>query len=113
VVRQVAVQQPAVQPAQPFQAPAPKPSQTSAKVTVRLPSDARLWVDNVYCPLSSNVRSFNTPQLEPGRRYYYTLRAEINRDGQVVSQNRRVIVSAGAAVEVNFGDLTTAVASNP
>ena len=53
-----------------------------ARVTVKLPADARLYVDNVVCPLSSDTRTFNTPELEVGRSYFYTLKAEVIRDGE-------------------------------
>src|SRR5262245_28498571 len=46
-----------------------------ARITVRLPADAKLFVDNAECPLTSAVRTFATPKLEQGKKYYYTLRA--------------------------------------
>ncbi len=73
-----------------------------ARITVQLPTSARLFVDNVECPLTSSSRSFLTPGLERGRRYYYTLRMEVIRDGQVVRDSRRVVVGAGATVQVDF-----------
>ena len=41
-----------------------------ARVTVKLPSDARLYVDGVLCPLKSATRSFNTPELVAGQRVF-------------------------------------------
>jgi uncharacterized protein (TIGR03000 family) len=79
-----------------------------AQLTIRLPADAALYIDNQRCPLTSNVRSFATPNLELGRKYFYTLRAEIVRDGQTITENRRVIVAAGQQVNVEFGQLMTA-----
>jgi uncharacterized protein (TIGR03000 family) len=73
-------------------------------VTVRLPSEARLWVDGVPCPLTSDTRTFDTPQLQAGRQYAYTMRAELVRNSQTVTQERRVIVTAGRQVEVRFDD---------
>lgn len=73
-----------------------------ARVTVRLPADARLFVDNVVCPLTSDVRSFVTPALQPGQKYYYTIRAEVVRDGQTRIVSERVLVSAGQSVEVSL-----------
>lgn len=74
-----------------------------AQVVVKLPANARLYVDNVYCP----VRSFKTPALENGRRYYYTLRAEIMQDGERMAQSQRVVLTAGQNVNVEFTNLTT------
>jgi uncharacterized protein (TIGR03000 family) len=83
----------------------------AARITVSLPADARLYVDNVFCPLTSATRSFPTPPLEPGREFYYTLRAEVTRDGQTRVQSQRITVGAGRQVNVefsNFGPVRTA-----
>jgi uncharacterized protein (TIGR03000 family) len=82
-------------------APAP------AHVTVRVPENARLFVDDVVAPGTSATHTFDTPKLEPGRTYYYTLRAETTRDGRSRSARRRVEVQAGERVEVDFRDLPT------
>jgi uncharacterized protein (TIGR03000 family) len=73
-----------------------------ARLTVRLPADAKLFVNGVACPLADATRSFATPKLQAGRDYYYTLRAEITRDGRVQTQTRRVDVAAGQRVNVRF-----------
>jgi uncharacterized protein (TIGR03000 family) len=73
-----------------------------AVVTVSLPADAALYIDNVQCPLTSASRTFQTPALDPGREYYYTVRAEIVRDGQRRTQSQRVTVGAGRQVSVEF-----------
>jgi uncharacterized protein (TIGR03000 family) len=85
------------------EAPAP------AHLTVQLPESARLFVDDIACPQTSRKRSFDTPKLEPGKTYYYTLRAELVRDGQTVSESRRVDVKAGKEINVSFGDMTSVV----
>jgi uncharacterized protein (TIGR03000 family) len=76
-----------------------------ANVTVRLPEDAKLYVDGVACPLTSSTRSFATPALEPGRAYHYTLKAEVVREGNTQVKTRQVTVHAGKAVEVDFGSM--------
>jgi len=78
----------------------------TAKVTVKLPADARLYVDGVLYPLNSEVRSFTTPELEAGQRYYYTLQAELVRDGETRTARKRVIVEAGKDITVEFTDLS-------
>lgn len=79
------------------------PATQSAKVTVKLPSDARLWVDGVYCPLTSATRSFDTPALEVGKHYVYNLRMEMQREGRTISQTQQVRLAAGRNVVVEFG----------
>jgi uncharacterized protein (TIGR03000 family) len=76
-----------------------------AHVTVRVPQDARLTVDGVALPLTSATRTFETPRLEAGRQYYYTVRAEVVRGGQTRADSRRVVVEAGKDVDVDFRGL--------
>ena len=78
-----------------------------AHVTVRLPESARLFVDGVACPLTTGQRSFDTPALEPGKAYYYTLRVELVQGGQTRTDSRRLDLQAGKQVHVDFRDLET------
>ena len=82
-----------------------QPVDSKARVTVRLPEDARLFVDDVLCPLTSGERTFTTPPLEAGRAYYYTLKAEVVRDGRTQRTSRRIDVEAGKELTVEFKDL--------
>jgi uncharacterized protein (TIGR03000 family) len=75
---------------------------TKARVVVTLPAEARLWVDQVECPLPGRVRSFDTPDLNPQQNYTYTLRIAVDRNGQTVEESRRVTLSAGQRTEVDF-----------
>jgi uncharacterized protein (TIGR03000 family) len=84
----------------------------TAQVTVKLPAEARLYIDDVPCPLTSASRTFTTPDLNAGQSYYYTLKAEVVRGGgkpQTASQ--RVLVEAGKQVTVEFKDLMVKTAS--
>jgi uncharacterized protein (TIGR03000 family) len=87
-------------------APSAPTSPAVAQVRVTLPANARLWVDQVECPLTSGVRSFDTPLLQPGQTYYYTLRVEIPGSG-APTESRRVLVRAGEQTAVNFNGATT------
>ena len=78
-----------------------------AHVVVKLPDDARLMIDDTACPLTSTRREFNTPDLNPGQAYYYTLKAEVMRAGQPVTASKRVIVRAGEESVVDFGEMRT------
>jgi uncharacterized protein (TIGR03000 family) len=75
---------------------------SKARVTVMVPSDAKLWVENVVCPLTSTVRSFDTPSLNPNQRYFYNIRAEIVRDGRTISETQRVVIIPGQEARVDF-----------
>jgi uncharacterized protein (TIGR03000 family) len=78
---------------------------TKARVVVRVPADARLWVDQVECPLPGTVRSFDTPELNPEQNYTYTLRIALQRNGQVVEDSRRIQIVPGRQVEVDFSNV--------
>ena len=95
-------------PPRDFVPPPPRKKGDQARLTVHVPEDARLYVDNVPVPLTSAVRSFDTPELQPGQSYYYTLRAEVEREGRTVTDSQRVYVSAGDQVSVNLAPSLTA-----
>jgi uncharacterized protein (TIGR03000 family) len=93
------------------EAPAEKEAAaTHAKLTVTLPADAKLYIDNRLMKTASGQRTFSTPTLEPGQLYYYDLRAEVVRDGKTQTQTKRVIVEAGSHSEASFTDLTAPAA---
>jgi uncharacterized protein (TIGR03000 family) len=72
-------------------------------VIVQLPADTSLTIDGVAVPGGSNVPPIVTPDLNPGKDYYYTLKAESLRGDQAVL-TKRVMVRAGATVRVQFDD---------
>jgi uncharacterized protein (TIGR03000 family) len=78
-----------------------------ATVEVHVPAEAKLYVDGHLADLASATRTFQTPPLQPGRQYYYTIKVEVERAGTVVTRNQRVIVEGGKLARVDFGDLTT------
>ena len=81
---------------------------TKARLIVDLPADARLYIDDQPMKATSAQRTFNTPALERGQTYYYILKAEVVRDGQMVTQTRRVVLRPGEVVRANFGDMDVA-----
>lgn len=76
----------------------------TSRVTVNLPGDARLWVDGVECPLTSATRSFDTPALNVGQRYFYNMRIEVVRNGERITDSQRVVIVPGEAVRVDFNN---------
>jgi uncharacterized protein (TIGR03000 family) len=78
-----------------------------ATIIVQLPADATLTVDGERTQSTSGTRVFVSPPLEPGKKYQYNLRAEVNRDGRRETTSRTVDVRAGQTSEVNidFSDL--------
>jgi uncharacterized protein (TIGR03000 family) len=73
----------------------------AASVTVILPEGAKLTVNDVAVN-AEGKQTFQTPKLEKGKSYFYTVKAELTRDGKPVSETRRVDVAAGKEVTVDF-----------
>ena len=63
----------------------------------RLPAESKLYVDGRLIPVGgTEPRVFTTPQLTPGQKYFYDVKAELAVNGAVVVQEMRVIVESGA-----------------
>jgi uncharacterized protein (TIGR03000 family) len=80
---------------------APGGATEPAHVTVVLPQPARLWVNGVLVH-AVGKQTFETPPLERQRRYPYTMKVELLRDGQTETDTRRVILAAGKSGTVDF-----------
>lgn len=66
-----------------------------ATLVVTLPENAKLVIDEHSTVSTAATRVFSTPVLEPGKEYFYTLKAEITREGRVETATKRVAVRAG------------------
>jgi uncharacterized protein (TIGR03000 family) len=91
---------------------APPPKKTTylpvppdqARVIVRLPADAKLFANEQLTNLNTDERWFNTPSLEKGRDFQYTMKVEYVRDGKTVTDKQVVKVRAGETSIVQFAD---------
>jgi uncharacterized protein (TIGR03000 family) len=86
----------------------PAQADVSAYLTVRLPTDARLWIDDQEMTLVGPVREFHSPPITPGLRYVYNLRATWFDGRQNVTQTQRVEITGGARANATFPLLTEA-----
>ncbi len=82
--------------------PPPQALSDRAKITVKLPANATLFVDAKKNSRTEPVREFTTPALKKGELYTYTLRAEWSRNGQPESEERKVEFMAGELHTVDF-----------
>ncbi len=90
---------PAVPPPAPF-APA---ATARATLIVKLPPQARLYVnERPLAPSPQTVRQFQTPPLPTHQEFAYLLRVEIDRPGGPETLTQRVAFRAGERVEVDF-----------
>jgi uncharacterized protein (TIGR03000 family) len=81
------------------------PGTDRATITVKLPADATLFVDDRRSPSKDPVRSFATPPLPAGKEFAYLLKAEVIRNGQPETLTQKVPFRAGERVVVDFTSL--------
>ena len=90
-----------------------QPSSESARLVVRLPADAKLYVDGqVTRTVGQEIRTYRTPELEFGQDYVYTLKIEVVRQGKTLTESKKVLVRAGKTSEAAFEDVNASVASS-
>lgn len=82
----------------------PPPQDNRAVVCVVLPTTAAVvWFDGEKKESGlSSTRVFTTPELGPGHKYHYTVKAQWVQRGENVSQERIVTVAPGKTTVVDF-----------
>jgi uncharacterized protein (TIGR03000 family) len=79
-----------------------KKSDSGGRVSVTLPSDAKLLFNGALASGTGSVRTFDTPPLQPGQSYTYELTAEVTRDGRPERVTSSVVVRAGETTTVTL-----------
>lgn len=82
-----------------------KPATASARLTIELPAAAKLYVDGKATKGDGTSRQFHTPPLPTGQEFYYEMRAEVEVDGKLEFEEKRVVVRAGEAITESFPKL--------
>jgi uncharacterized protein (TIGR03000 family) len=75
---------------------------TRGRVQVRVPADAKLFVEGKQLSVKDGERTFVTPPLPTDREAVYTFKVEYTRDGETVTLSRKVKVRANATTPVDF-----------
>ncbi len=83
-------------------APELPPVDNTVHILVRVPDQARVWFEGHPTQQTGSVREFESPPLPPGQPFAYNVRAEWQQDGRTVTQTRRILVSAGQRLRVDF-----------
>jgi uncharacterized protein (TIGR03000 family) len=87
-------------PAPPVAKPTNNPQM--AEIIVRVPAGAKVFVEDRPTTSTGPERHFETADLQPGRTYTYSIRAELDRDGKVLTDTKKATVKAGEKLEVKF-----------
>ena len=74
----------------------------STVLAVRVPTDARVYVNGMLTRTPGSYRQYVSRGLAPGRSYTYEIRAEVDRDGRQVSETQTVTVQAGDMRQTAF-----------
>jgi uncharacterized protein (TIGR03000 family) len=75
-----------------------------ARLQVRVPADAKLWLNGRPTRSTGAEREFLSPELEVGTTYAYEVKARWLRDGRPVEETRQIRVRANKTATVYFGD---------
>jgi uncharacterized protein (TIGR03000 family) len=89
----------------------------SALLTVKVPADAKVFVNDRATTSTGSDREFISRDLRPGAGYSYQVRAEFVRDGKPVTEEQTIRVTAGQTASLSFVDsapqVQTADSSDP
>jgi uncharacterized protein (TIGR03000 family) len=103
-----------IQPAQPVQPsngleqlPPPNSTETrSARIEVTVPDpNADVWFGNYRTKTKGTKRVFETPVLQPGKPYSYSVTAQWTEKGVVKRETRRIGVQPGGTSTTDFSNL--------
>ena len=75
---------------------------TSAHVVLKLPADAKLYINDTLMEKTGTMRAFYSPPLDSGQDYIYDLRAEVVRGGKAVSETKQITIRAGEITRMDF-----------
>ena len=64
--------------------------------------DAQVFLGTAATTSTGTERRFESPPMQPGKRYQYTVTARWMQDGKMVEQKRDVPVQAGQEITVDF-----------
>jgi uncharacterized protein (TIGR03000 family) len=95
-------------PEQPKSSFNPTP-ENSGVITVWVPYDAKVSVNGLLTKSTGSRRQFVSYGLKPGFSYKYNIHAEVVRSGQIVDEDRTVVLAMGQDTSVVFGFNTAPV----
>jgi uncharacterized protein (TIGR03000 family) len=88
----------------------PVSDQVRVKVRIEIPEGRKLFVDGKRVDVAPGSRVFETPLLTLGRQYFYDFRIDVERRGEILSEERRVIIQSAEDIAVAFPNLAARAA---
>jgi len=80
------------------------PMRASASLSVKVPADAKVFVNDRPTTSMGTDREYVSHDLRPGARYNYKIRAEFERDGKTITETKSVQMIAGQTANLDFTD---------
>ena len=81
----------------------PAPAEDRAYVTIQLPvKQGEVWIEGEKTTQGKASQEYVSPQLTPGKEYYYEIRARWTADGKQFEAKRSFPIYAGKPVLVDF-----------
>jgi uncharacterized protein (TIGR03000 family) len=77
-------------------------SSNAIELAVRVPTEAKVFVNDKPTTSTGTQRSYTTKNLDPSNRYTYSVRAEYEHNGQMVSQTKTATVGVGDVASLAF-----------
>ncbi len=74
-------------------------------VIVRMPTDAKLFVEGKSMTVKDGERTFVTPSLPTDREALYSFKIEFVRDGETLTITKKVNIRGGKSTTVDFNDI--------
>lgn len=85
-----------------YRVPTPDAPAGTVLLNVRVPQAAQIWIEGDKTQQTGQLRSFVSPPLEQGKHYTYQVKAEWTENGQKIVRNRKIMVHAGEAVDIDL-----------
>lgn len=85
-----------------YRVPTPDAPAGTVLLNVRTPAQAQVWIEGDKTQQSGQFRQFVSPPLEQGKTYSYQVKAEWTENGRKITRNRKVMVHAGEAIDIDL-----------
>ena len=83
---------------------------TRTTLTLRVPADAKVWIEGTEIPSTGSVRHFHTTQLRPGQTWdRYEVRVESLVDGKPHSIAKQLSLIGGKEIDVAIDPVAPAI----
>jgi len=82
---------------------APPTRANSGLLTIWVPYEAKVYINDHETTTTGSRRKYVSYGLKPGLTYKYVIRAEVEREGELVEQTKTVHLAAGEREGVAFG----------